>query len=123
MISILGEPSPFITIQTSGDFYQSTVGQRQDVICTLSVPPDVNPDDIELGWLINEDDIITDDSRVTIITSSNNSSNSSSNFSTSIIRVIRFDPLYEDDEGNYSCYSIINKTEISTFIYLRTRGT
>ena len=73
------------------------------------MPPDVDPDTIELGWL-NEDDIVTDNSRVTIIRSSNHSGNTSSNFSKIITTVIQFDPLFEDDKGNYSCYSIANKS-------------
>ena len=89
------------------------------MICSISVPPDVHPDNIEIGWLINGDDIITDDSRVTIITSLNDLS---TNFSTNVTSVIRFDPVYESDEGNYTCYSIINDTEISTFIYLQPRS-
>ena len=89
-----------ISIQPSG-FYQNTVGYRQDVICSVSVPPDVDPDTIELGWL-NEDDIITDDSRVTIDTSSDYYNDSS------IATIIQFDPLIEDDEGEYICYAVIN---------------
>ena len=89
-----------ISFQPSG-FYQNTVGYRQDVICSISVPPDVDPDTIELGWL-NEDDIITDDSRVTIDTSSDYYNNSS------MATVIQFDPLFEDDEGEYICYAVIN---------------
>ena len=69
----------------------------------------MDPDTIELGWL-NEDDIVTDDSRVTIIRSSNHSANISSNFNTIITTVIQFDPFFEDDKGNYSCYSIANKS-------------
>ena len=80
---------------------QNTVGQRQDVICSISIPPNVDPDTIELGWL-NEDDIITDDSRVTIDTSSDYYNDSS------IATVIQFDPLFEDDEGEYICYGVIN---------------
>ena len=87
------------------------------MICSISVPSDVDPDTIELSWL-NEDDIITDDSRVTIIRSSNN-------FSSNLVffTIIQFDPLFEDDEGNYSCYSVINETQISTSIQLQTRST
>ena len=109
--------SPIITFQPSG-FGRNTVGQRQDVICSIFVPPDVDPDTVEFGWL-NEDDIITNDSRVTIIESPNDSANNSSNVSISVITtVIRFDPLFEDDEGIYSCYLIVNESEISTSIQL-----
>ena len=94
-----------ISFQPSG-FYQNTVGYRQDVICSISIPPDVDPDTIELGWL-NEDDIITDDNRVAIDTSSDYYNDSS------IATIIQFDPLIEDDEGEYICYAVIN----DTFIY------
>ena len=87
-----------ITLQPSG-LDQNTVGQRQDVVCSISVPPDVDPDTIELGWL-NEDDIITDDSRVTIDTSNFNDS--------TLVTTIQFDPLNEDDENQYTCYAIVN---------------
>ena len=103
--------SPNIIIQPSGPD-QNTVGQRQDLICTISVPPDVDPNTVELGWL-NEDDIITDDSRVTIIESMHDSVNNV------ITTVIHFDPLYEDDEGTYSCYSTINEVQKFTSIQLQ----
>ena len=105
-----------ISLQPSG-FYRNTVGYRQDVICSISVPPNADPDTIELGWL-NEDDIITDDYRVTVIESSDAEPvNSSSNFNTTTI--IRFDPLYEDDNGTYTCYSIVNESESFTSIQLQ----
>ena len=93
------------------------------MICSISVPSDIDPDTIELGWL-NEDDIITDDSRVTIVISSNDFTNISSNLSIrAFFTIIQFDPLFEDDKGNYSCYSVINETQISTSIQLQTRST
>ena len=52
---------------------------------------------IELAWL-NKDDIITDDHRVTI--------DASSDHDNAII--IQFDPLTEEDEGEYTCYAMIN---------------
>ena len=94
------------------NFDENTLGQRQDVICSISVPPDVDPDTIELGWL-NEDDIVTNDSRVTVINSTSNSSNYISTV------VIHFDPLFEEDEGTYFCYSIVNGTERFTSIQLQ----
>ena len=79
----------------------------------------MDPDTIELGWL-NEEDIVTDDSRVTIIDSFADPSNDSSNFTVNMITtVIQFDPLFEEDEGNYSCYAIVNETERSTSIQLQ----
>ena len=89
------------------------------MICSVSVPPDVDPDSIELGWL-NEDDIVTNDNRVTITKSLNNSVNRSSNLTTSVITtVIQFDPLFEDDEGTYFCYLIVNESETFVFIHLQ----
>ena len=82
-------------------FNQNIIGQRQDVICSVSVPDDVDPDTIELGW-VNEDDIITDDNRVTI-------DSSSDYFNDSIpSTIIQFDPLFEEDMGEYICYAVIN---------------
>ena len=110
--------SPTIILRPSGTD-QNTVGERQDVICSISVPPDMDPDDIELGWL-NEDNFITDDGRVTITESPDDLSNNSSNVSTSIITtVLQFDPLYEDDEGTYTCFAIINETEIIRSIQIQ----
>ena len=89
-----------ITLQPSG-FDQNTIGQRQDVICSISVPPDVDPDTIELGWL-NEEDIVTNDSRVTIYASSNYFNDST------LSVVIQFNPLTEENEDVYICYAVIN---------------
>ena len=100
-----------ITLQPSG-FGQNTVGQRQDVICSISVPPDVDPDTIELGWL-NEDNVITDDSRVTIDTSSDYFNDST------LVTVIQFDPLSEEDEDEYTCYAVINGSFIFESISLQ----
>ena len=99
-----------ISLLPSG-FDQNIVGQRQEVICSVSVPPGVDPDTVELGWF-NEDDIITNDSRVTIIESTSNF-----NYST-LFTIIQFDPLIEKDEDEYTCYAIINGSFISDFIYL-----
>ena len=87
-------------MQLSG-FYQNTVGYRQDVICSVNLPPDVDHDAVELGWL-NEDDIITGDGRVTIDTSNDYYNDSS------LLTIVQFDPLFEEDEGEYICYAVIN---------------
>ena len=100
-----------VTLQPSG-FGQNTVGQRQDVICSISVPSDVDPDTIELSWL-NEDDIITDDSRVTIDTSSDYFNDST------LVTIIQFDPLTEKDEDEYTCYAMINGSFIFESISLQ----
>ena len=100
-----------IFLHPSG-FDQNTVGYRQNVICSLSVPPDVDPDTIELQWL-NEDDIITDDSRVTIDISSDYFNDSS------LVSIIQFDPLIEEDEGEYICYAVINESFVFDYTNLQ----
>ena len=89
-----------ISLKSSGLAY-NVLGERQDVICLISVPPDVDPNTVEFGWL-DEDDIITDDNRVTIDTS-----NDYYNDNT-LATIIQFDPLSESDEGEYICYAIMN---------------
>ena len=100
-----------ISLQPSG-LYQNTVGNKQDIICSLSVPPDVDPDTVEFGWLF-EDDIITDDSRVTTETSYDYYND------RSLVTIIQFDPLFEGDEGEYICYAVINSSFIIERINLQ----
>ena len=102
-------------MQPSG-FSQNTVGQRQDVICSIFIPLNVNPNAIRLAWL-NEEDIVTVDSRVTINASSGNFS------AGSLVTTIQFDPLIENDEGNYTCYAEINGSFVFESIELQTRST
>ena len=95
---------------------EATVGQRQDVICSIYLPTDVDLDNIELGWDY-EEEFITDDSRVTTIESPYVEP---SNIYFSIVTtIIRFDPLYEDDEGNYTCHLIVNTSETFTSIQIQ----
>ena len=100
-----------ITLQPSG-FDQNIVGQRQYVICSISLPADVDPDTVELGWL-DADDIITNDSRVTIDASGNYFNDST------LVTIIQFDPLAEEDEDEYTCYAIINGSFIFESISLQ----
>ena len=95
------------------EFGQNIIGERQDVTCSISVPPGVDPDTIEFGWL-NEDDIITDDSRVTIVRSSTDNFNEST-----LVTIIQFDPLKEEDEDEYICFTILNESFIFKSINLQ----
>ena len=83
------------------------------MICSVSVPPDVDPDTIELAWL-NEDDIITDDNRVTIDTSTYYF-NESTLFTT-----IQINLLFEDEPGDFICYVISNGSLIYKSIRLQS---
>ena len=96
-VLLVFECSLNFSLQPSG-INQNTVGRRQDVICSISVPPDVDSDTIEFGWLY-KDDIITNDSRVSIGTS---------NINSTLITTIQFNLLFEEDEGDYICYVINN---------------
>ena len=106
LVSILS-----ISLQPSGQY---TVGQRQDVICSVSIPSDADPDTIELAWL-NEQDIVTIDGRITIDESSDNFESND----TTLTTAIQFDPLTEDDEGEYICYTMINESFIFESIQLQ----
>ena len=77
----------------------------------------MDPDNIELGW-INEEHIITDDYRVTTDTSPTDVSSGYFNGFT-LFTSIRFDPLSEEDEGQYICYAIINGSFIFELISLQ----
>ena len=79
------------------------------MVCSVSVPPDVDPDTVKLGWL-NEEDIITDDSKITLDTSSNY---------CILVTIIQFDSLAEEDESEYICYTIINGSFIFNSIDLQ----
>ena len=103
-----------ISLQPSG-FSENTVGQRQEVICSIFVPVNMDPDAITLAWL-NGEDIITTDSRVTIDESSGNSS------AGNLTVAIQFDPLFEDDENNYTCYAMINGSFVFESIELQSRS-
>ena len=108
MLFYIGQLSPTIFLPPSG-FSQNTVGQIQDVVCSISVSSDVDPNSIELIWF-NEEDIVTVDGRVSIVESANSLANFSSNNTSIITTTIEFNPLFENDEGIYACYSIVNET-------------
>jgi len=73
---------------------------------------DVVPNIIFLGW-VNEETIITNGSRVTVNASSGYFNNST------LFTSIHFDPLTEEDEGEYICYAIINGSFIFESISLQ----
>ena len=102
----VGQLSPTILLQPNG-FSQNTVGQIQDVICSISVTSDADLDSVELAWF-NKEDIVTMDGRVRIIDSANDLANFSSDNTSVITTIIQFNPLFQNDEGNYACYSVVN---------------
>ena len=82
------------------------------MICSISLPPNVDPDIVKLGW-VYENDIVTDDSRVTI-----NTSNDYFNVSK-LVSIIHFNSLIEEDEGEYICYAIINGSFVFEYTNLQ----
>ena len=95
-----------ISLQPS-DF--GIVGRKEALMCSFFVLPTVEPDTIKLHW-INEGNIVTDDSRVNVITHYNE---------TTITKIIHFDPLAIEDKGKYTCYAIINESLIYDFTELQ----
>ena len=71
--------------------------------------PTVEPGTIKLNW-IYEGDIVTDDSRVTVVTHYN---------ATTITKIIHFNPLALEDQGKYTCNTIINGSLIYDFTELQ----
>ena len=72
----------------------------------------MDPDTIELVWL-NEEDIVTNDSRVTIYESNDYFNNST------LFIVIQFDPLTEEDQGEYICIAVINGSSVIEIVNLQ----
>ena len=90
-------PIPRISFQPSG-FLQGTVGEMQDIICSVTISSAVDPDSVELTWT-DANNIVTADNRVTII-STNITENS---FSFTYTTAIQFTYLTEDDGRNFTC--------------------
>ena len=90
-------PSPRVSFQPSG-FLQGVIGEMQDIICSVTVTSELDPNSVELTWT-NADSIITTDSRVTITPTSVTVNPSSFEYTTTI----RIAYLIEGDEGIYTC--------------------
>ena len=76
---------------------QGVVGEKQDIICSVTITSAIDPDLVKLTWR-NAESNITADSRVTIITNITHNP-----FSFAYTTVIHFTYLMEGDEGNYTC--------------------
>ena len=80
------------------------------MVCSISTfTNNVDFGTIEFGW-INEEHIVTDDSRVTIVKLNNDSN---------LVTIIQFQFLSEDDEGKYICYTIQNDSLLYESTYLQ----
>ena len=90
-------PVPTISFQPSGS-QQRIVGEMQDIICSVTITFEADPDSVELTWT-NASSIITPDDRVTVLPT-NITRNS---FRFTYTTIIQFDYLMEGDEGSYIC--------------------
>ena len=90
-------PAPGISLQPSG-FFSGTIGQMQDLICSVTITSAIDPDSVQLIWLDSES-IVTSDNRVTVAPT--NITNNA--FSFTYTTVLQFAYLMEGDEGNYTC--------------------
>ena len=96
-------PVPRISFQPNG-FLQGIVGEMQDIICSVTLTSEVDPESVELIWE-NASNIITSDNRVTI-TSTNITDNP---FSFTYTTAIQFAYLMEGDEGSYTCRIVVDE--------------
>ena len=98
MILFFNFIDPFINIslQPSG-VGKTTVGQKQQMICSISIPPNLDPDTVEFGWL--NIGINANNSRVILYTTKDDST---------LVTIIQFDTLIEEDEDEYICYAVMN---------------
>jgi len=90
-------PAPRISFQPSG-FFSRVIGERQDIICSVTINSAIDPSSVELTWT-NDNGIITSDNRVTIVPTKVTANLHSFTYTT----VIQFAYLMEADEGNYTC--------------------
>ena len=89
-------PVPRISLQPSG-YLQGVVGEMQDITCSVTITSEIDPDSVDLTWKL-DDNIITTDNRVTIITNITENP-----FSFTYTTIIQFAYLMEGDEGNFTC--------------------
>ena len=74
------------------------MGKIQNIICSVTITSEIDPNSVELTWA-NNDSIITTDNRVTITPTNITENPSSFTYSTTI----QFAYLMEGDKGNYTC--------------------
>ena len=105
-------PRPTVTTWPPGPIQGAMVGSPQMIQCTVSTVSGVESSSVMISWMGPGGDTITNNSRVTI-----NSTTSSSNTYTSSIQ---FMYLMEGDEGTYMCNVMILETSESASVVLGT---
>ena len=98
-------PTPTVSITPSGPIQGAMVGSPQDIQCTVSTVSGVEMSSVMISWMGPGRDTITNDSRVTI----SSTSGSGNNYTSSL----QFMYLMEGDDGTYRCEVMILETNQS----------
>ena len=103
-------PTPTVSITPSGLIQGAMVGSPQDIQCTVSTVSGVVLSSVMISWMGPGGDTITNDSRVTI--------SSTSGSGNDFISFLQFAYLEEGEEGTYFCMVMILDTDASELVGL-----
>ena len=100
-------PTPAINMSPSDPIQGAMVGSPQDIQCIVSTVSGVELSSVMISWMGPGGESITNDSRVTI----SSTTSSGNNYTSSL----QFTYLMEGDEGMYTCNVMILETISSGF--------
>ena len=103
-------PTPTTTMLPSDPIQGAMVGSPQDIQCIVSTVSGVELSSVMISWMGPGGESITNDSRVTI----SSTTSSGNNFISSL----QFTYLMEGDEGMYTCNVMILETKTSNLLEL-----
>ena len=105
-------PSPTITTSPSGTVQGAMVGGSLLVQCIVDTVDGVEPSLVNINWMGPRGDLIVNTNRVTVsqITSSGNT----------YYRSLELTPLFEEDEGTYTCHVSIFETSSSHSVIVQS---
>ena len=95
-------PNISIAMWPSGPIQGAMVGSPQDIQCIVSTVSGVELSSVMISWMGPGGESITNDSRVTISSTTSSGNNYTSN--------LQFTYLMEGDEGMYTCNVMILET-------------
>ena len=99
-----------IGVTPSGPIQEAMVGSPQDIQCTVRAVNGVELSSVMISWMGPGGNTITNDSRVTI----SSTSGSGNNYTSSL----QFMYLMEGDEGTYECNVMILETNGSSTVVI-----
>ena len=105
-------PTPLVTLSPSGPMQGAMVGSPQTIQCTVSTVSGVESSSVMIRWIGPGEDIIANDSRVTISPTTSNG-----NMYTSSLQIQN---LMEGDDGMYTCNVMILDRSGSASVTLET---